>query len=70
MVRQKAAASGISMAEYIRRLIDRDLERIETQADISDIFGLGRSANRTDIAVEGKRAIADAIEADWREKTR
>ena len=69
MAMQKAAALGISMAEYIRRLIARDIERAETRADISAIFALGHSGG-SDIAVEGDDAIAEAIEAHWRDTAR
>ena len=68
MVKQKAADLGISMAEYIRRVVERDLQRADNRADVSVIFGLGRSGG-SDIAAEGKDAIADAIEAHWRERT-
>ena len=59
-VKQKAAALGITMAEYIRRLVDRDLGPTDTLADPSTIIGIGRSAG-SDIASEGKDAIASAI---------
>ena len=68
MVKQKAADLGISMAEYIRRVVERDLQRADNRADVSVIFGLGRSGG-SDIAAEGKDAISDAIEAHWRERT-
>lgn len=63
-VKRKAAELGISMAEYIRRLIERDLSMPETQGDISAIFGLGNSGG-SDIAAEGKSAIEEAFEAEW-----
>ena len=59
-VKQKAAALGITMAEYIRRLVDRDLEPTDTLADPAWIIGIGRSG-RSDIASEGKDAVAAAI---------
>lgn len=58
-VRQKAAELGITMAEYIRRLIDRDLNEPEPAADPSSIFALGRSGG-SDIANE-PHAVAEAI---------
>ena len=67
-VRRKAADLGISMAEYIRRLIDRDLAPPKAQADISAIFGLGSSGG-SDIAAEGKSGISEAIETDWTRRT-
>ncbi|MCY3863104.1 MAG: ribbon-helix-helix protein, CopG family [bacterium] len=68
-VKRKAAELGISMAEYIRRLVERDLAAPRSQADISDIFALGGSGG-SDIAAEGKSAIAEAVEADWIRRTR
>lgn len=60
MVKQKAAALGITMAEYIRRLVARDLKQSRTNADISQIIGIGRSGG-SDIAAEGKTVIAEAV---------
>ena len=60
-VKQKAATLGISMAEYIRRLIVRDLGSGETYADPAAIIGIGRSGG-SDIAAEGKSAAAAIAE--------
>lgn len=59
-VKQKAAALGITMAEYVRRLVDRDLEPTDTVADPASIIAIGRSGG-SDIATEGKDAVAAAI---------
>ncbi len=59
---------GISLAEYIRRLIERDLAAPKAQADISAIFALGSSGG-SDIASEGQSAIGEAVEADWIRRT-
>jgi hypothetical protein len=59
-VKQKAASLGITMAEYIRRLVDDDLAGVEPQASPAVIIGIGRSGG-SDIAREGKRAVADAV---------
>lgn len=63
MAKQKAATMGISMAEYIRRLVDRDLDPVETVADPAAIIGIGRSGD-SDIATEGKRAAVAAAVAE------
>lgn len=41
--RERAAELGISLAEYVRRLVDRDLDlgRREPQADVAQLFDLG-----------------------------
>ena len=62
LVKRKAADLGISMAEYIRRLVERDLQQAGPRADISDIFGIGDSGG-SDIAVNRKGATAEAIAA-------
>lgn len=56
------------MAEYVRRVIERDLASPEPRGDISDIFALGRSGG-SDIAAEGKSVVADAVEEDWIQRT-
>lgn len=67
--KRKAAEMGVSMAEYVRRVIERDLASPEPRGDISDIFALGRSGG-SDIAAEGKSVVADAVEEDWIQRTR
>ena len=62
LVKRKAAELGISMAEYIRRLVERDLRQAAPAVDISDIFGIGDSGG-SDIAVDRKRATGEAIAA-------
>ena len=65
MVRVRAANLGISLAEYIRRLVDRDLSQSPRNTDRSLVFDLG-SSGRTDIASEKSRMIAEAIAAHKR----
>lgn len=60
-VKQKAAALGITMAAYIRRVVDHDLGPDGTLTDPSAIIGLGRSGG-SDIASEGKEAVEEAID--------
>ena len=67
-VKLKAAGLGISMAEYIRRLIDRDLNRPHPRGGIPSIIGIC-SSDGSDIAAEGKnKAVGRAVDALWREK--
>ena len=59
--KQKAAQMGITLAEYIRRLVARDLEGAAPQASSDSIIGIGRSGG-SDIARESKSEIVgDAI---------
>ncbi len=62
LVKRKAEELDISMAEYIRRLIDRDLQQTRSGGDISDIFGIGNSGG-SNIALDRKSATAEAIAA-------
>lgn len=62
MVRGRAADLGISLAEYIRRLVDRDLSQPSRNTDRSLVFDLG-SSGRTGIASERSRMVAEAIAA-------
>jgi hypothetical protein len=42
-VRARASELGISLAEYVRRLMARDLARPETATEVDRIFDLGNS---------------------------
>lgn len=62
--REKAHAAGISLAGYIRRLIDRDLDvTADARPDITSVFALGDSGG-SDIARHQDEYIAEALEAD------
>jgi hypothetical protein len=62
--RARAAELGISLAEYVRRLVARDLERPAQGAHISAIFDLGDSGG-SDIARFKDEYIGDAVEAEY-----
>ncbi|KAB2849714.1 MAG: hypothetical protein F9K44_07130 [Hyphomicrobiaceae bacterium] len=65
---EKAAELGISFAEYVRRLIDRDLGgKREPEVDVSIIFDLGASDEPTDIARDKDKLIGEAV---WKEHLR
>lgn len=61
-VRARAAALGVSFAEYVRRLVDRDLAESPRSIDRSIIFDLGTSG-KSDIASEKDRMIGEATVA-------
>lgn len=65
---QRANDSGVSLAEYVRRLVARDLARPELKADPSRVFDLGASGG-SDIAREKDAMIARAFDSTG-EKTR
>jgi len=58
----RADVLGISLAEYIRRAVARDLDPPVAKADVSAIFSLGNSGG-SNIAKYKDQMIADAIAA-------
>ena len=67
-IRARAAALNISLAEYIRQLVNRDLAESPRRADRSIIFDLG-SSEGTDIASEKTRMIGEAVGAGKRRRS-
>jgi plasmid stability protein len=66
----RAAERGISLAQYLRELLQRDLgEESRPKAHISEIFGIGSSGEPTDIARDKDRLIADAAWAEYLRET-
>jgi hypothetical protein len=66
--RQRASELGVSLAEYVRRLVARDLARPETTIAVDRIFDLD-SSGAADIAKDKDSMIAEAFQAK-RRKTR
>jgi hypothetical protein len=60
--RRRAAELGISLAEYIRRLVSADLSGPRPQADLGAIFDLGDSGG-SDIATAKDAYIGEAFGA-------
>ncbi len=68
--RRKAADLGLSLAEYIRRLVDRDLPQPEPRrGDMSRLSGKGNSAG-SDVAGHKDEYIGEAVETHWRKRAR
>ena len=67
--KQRAAALGVSFAEYVRRLIARDLEGVVPEADPSLVFDLGASGG-SDVAKDKHRMVADAVIAGRKRRRR
>ena len=59
-VKRRATELGISMAEYIRRLVDQDLDAPRPQSDLASIVRLFASGG-SDIATERTEAIRSAV---------
>jgi hypothetical protein len=62
-VRARAAQMGVSFAEYIRRLVARDLGEPATGSDPSAVFDLGRSG-KSRIAADKDEMIGEAVAAE------
>jgi hypothetical protein len=63
----KAAELGISFAEYVRRLVARDLGEPRPKPDISIFFDLIDEGPPTSIARDKDKMIGDAV---WQEYLR
>lgn len=66
--REKAADLGISLAEYMRRLVQRDLDRPLKASDPSALFDLGDSGG-SDVAREKDAYIAESAVAEHAAET-
>lgn len=62
LAQTRAAQLGVSFAEYVRRLIARDLGVAPVTADVSALFNLGDSGG-SDIARDKERMLGEAFEA-------
>ena len=60
--RRRAGELGISLAAYLRNLVQRDLERPKARADVSALFALGNSQD-ADVARHKDDYVAEAIVA-------
>jgi hypothetical protein len=65
--RQRASDLGMSLAEYVRRLVARDLGSVQTTADPSAVFDLGTSGG-SDVAKDKNAMIAEVF-ASMRRKS-
>ena len=61
--RKRAGELGISFAEYIRTLVERDLDHPAASSDPSAVFDLGHTSG-SDIARDKDSMLGDAIDSD------
>lgn len=66
-VRQRANDLGVSIAEYFRRLVARDLSTTARVADVRGIFNLGSSGG-SNIARNKEKMIGEAVESLHKKK--
>jgi hypothetical protein len=67
--RRRASELGISLAEYVRRLVARDLAVPQQKADVSIIFNLGSSGG-SNIAANKDTMIAEAFSSFHKKSSR
>lgn len=67
--KRRASELGISLAEYVRRLVDEDLGAVRPTGDIRAIFDLGDSGCG-DISENVDRYVGEAVDADHRRSSR
>ena len=67
--RQRASDMGLSLAEYVRRLVTRDLGRQQPPANPAAVFDLGASGG-SDIAKNKDAMLAEAFAASGRKPRR
>lgn len=61
--RARSAELGVSLAEYVRRLVRDDIAGPRPRADVSIVFNLG-SADGSDVARHKDAYLAEAVGAD------
>lgn len=67
--RQRASELGVSLAEYVRRLVARDLASPQPKADVTSVFDLGTSGG-SDIASNKDSMVAEAFQSKPRKSRR
>lgn len=67
--RQRASSLGISLPEYVRRLVERDLRSMQAEADPAAVFNLGRSKG-SNVAADKHAMIAEAFAATHKDTRR
>lgn len=59
--RDRAAQLGISLAEYVRRLVAEDLGEGGRQPSPDSVFDLGASSGRSNVAANKDAMIGEAL---------
>jgi hypothetical protein len=67
--RQRASELGVSLAEYMRRLVARDLAGPHAEVDVTCVFDLGRS-NKSDVGKNKDSMIAEVFQTAHRKSRR
>ena len=59
--RQKASDQRMSLAEYVRQLVSKDLGEIPPKGDVRDVFNLFSSDEPTNIRTDKDRMVGEAV---------
>jgi hypothetical protein len=61
--RARATELGVSLAEYIRRLVARDLHSETGRAPVDALFDLGSSGEAADVSSRKDEYVGEAVQA-------
>jgi hypothetical protein len=64
--RARASELGVSLAEYIRRLVARDLHSERGAAPVDTLFDLGSSGESADVSTRKDDYVGEAVRAGTR----
>jgi len=64
--RARAGQLGVSLAEYVRRLVAEDLGQSGGRVSPSAVFDLGVSSGGSDVAADKAEMLAEALSATRR----
>ena len=67
--KERAAALGVSLSEYVRRVVAADLAGLRARADLRDVLDLGDSGG-SDVASDKDRMLGEALAAEHGESYR
>lgn len=67
--RARASDLGVSLAEYIRRLVAKDLYSGRETAPVDALFDLGSSTDGSDVSTHKHEYVGEAVQADARRGT-
>jgi hypothetical protein len=64
--RARASDLGVSLAEYIRRLVANDLYSARETASVDALFDLGSAGDGSDVAAHKDEYVGEAVESGAR----
>jgi hypothetical protein len=68
--RARASELGISLAEYVRRLVAQDLHDERRPASVEALFGLGSSDEGSNVAQHKDAYVGEAVDRTARARAR